>query len=1126
MKQFNFLILVALGLIFLGCQKQQERQKRVLVFSKTEGYRHASIPTGQQAIIEMGLREGFTVDTTENAEYFTEDTLINYSALIFLNTTMDVLDYQHQSHFERYIQAGGGFVGIHSATDTEYDWPWYGKLVGAYFESHPNNPNVREATCHVTDHNHPATDSLPDSFQKTDEFYNYKNINPDINVLVTLDETTYEGGTNGEFHPITWYHDYDGGRAFYTGFGHTDETFSEPEFLQLLSGGIAYAIGENKPLNYPLARYEPMPDANRFTKAVLDYNLNEPLELEVLPDGRILFIERRGAVKLYKPDLDSTFTIQELDVYLGIGRNGRHEDGLLGLALDPNFQSNNWVYLYYSPPGEEEVQNLSRFEMQGDELLMETEIVMLQVGVQRQECCHTGGSIEFGPDGNLFLSTGDDTNPFASDGFSPSDERVGRSPWDAQKGSSNTNDLRGKILRITPQSDGSYTIPEGNLFPPGTPNTRPEIYVMGCRNPYRIAIDHKTGYLYWGDVGPDARADDETRGPRGIDEFNQAREAGFFGWPYFTGRNFAYVKYDFTNNTIGDFFNPSEPVNTSPNNTGLQTLPPTREAFIYYGYGESEQWPILGTGGKNAMAGPIYYGEYFPDGPNKYPRYFDGKVIFYDWVRGTIFFLTLDENGDLEKIEPFMPEVEFNNPMDMQYGPDGKLYMLEYGTGWFTQNIDARLVLIDYQAGNRDPVTRISANKTAGAAPLTVQFGSEESEDYDGDKLSYHWRFYQNATSTEANPEFTFQAPGIYNVTLTLTDPNGGSSIDTLEIHAGNEPPRLDFEITGNKTFYWDDRDINYNVQVTDLEEGSLSDGSIDASEVQVTVEFVERATKETIKGHQVDDEAEHQVTGASLINDSDCKACHAPEKKSIGPSYIEIADRYRGRNRAVANLSNKIINGGGGVWGETPMAAHPAISIRDARMMVEYILSFGEEGNIKSLPVQGSYRTTAHKGKGSEGVYVLNAAYTDKGGEVAGPATGQKVFTLRNPLVKAVDFDRQEGAQIFSNDESQTVLLSGNSVLTFEDIDLTGINRLDLSGFVMGENGATIELRLGGVDGELAGSAQLKSNGVQIQDGINLAQTTMDIEKADGRSDLFFVAKTDGPETPGGGLMTITFKQ
>jgi cytochrome c len=1124
MKQ-SFLGLLILGILVLGCQQKNVRERKVLVFSKTEGYRHASIPTGQQAIMAMGEREGFWVDTTENAADFNEENLSQYSAVVFLNTTMDVLDYQQQSFFERYIQAGGGFVGIHAAADTEYDWPWYGRLVGGYFESHPNNPNVRQATCNVIDHDHLATDSLPDSFHKSDEFYNYKNINPDINVLVTIDESTYDGGTNGDFHPMTWYHDYDGGRAFYTAFGHTDETYSEPEFLQLLSGGIAYAIGENKALDYSLARYEPMPDASRFTKAVLENNLYEPLELEVLPDGDILFIERRGSLKKFKQELDSSIVIHEFDVYIGLGRKGRHEDGLLGLALDPKFAENNWIYLYYSPNGDEDVQNLSRFELNGDQLDLESEIVMLQVGVQRQECCHTGGSIEFGPDGNLFLSTGDDTNPFESDAFNPIDERPGRGPWDAQKGPSNTNDLRGKILRITPQPDGTYTIPEGNLFPPGTPDTRPEIYVMGCRNPYRIAIDSKSGYLYWGDVGPDARADDEIRGPRGIDEFNQARESGFFGWPYFTGPNYAYAEYDFTTGTAGAKFSAAEPVNNSPNNTGLKTLPPAKEAFIYYGYADSEEWPILGSGGKNAMAGPVYYGEYFPDGPNKYPKYFDGKIMFYDWIRSKIFFITLDQHGDLDKIEPFMPEVEFNNPMDFDYGPDGKLYMLEYGTGWFTQNVDARLVRFDYKAGNRAPVAKISANKVAGGTPLTVQFSSEGSMDHDQDPLSYHWEFFKGASSDQAHPEFTFNAPGRYQVQLTLSDPNGASSTETIEIQAGNNLPEIAFEIAGNQTFYWDGRNINYQVLVTDQEDGSLADGQINPTEVSVSTAYQEQVTKQTVLGHLVDDEALHQVTGATLIADSDCKSCHAPDRKSIGPSYADISNKYRRRDRDIAILANKVINGGSGVWGETPMAAHPSISLEDARMMVTYILSFGEEGNAQSLPVEGTFTPGSDQQNASNGVHMLKAMYTDRGADAVGASTSQQIHIFRSNRVKAVDLDQQEDMQIFKTDEAEVVLISGPGYLSFNQIDLTDIRSITLSGSVVGQGTSTlIEIRLDSPDGKKIAEANLSSTGKALTGGNFAAQALATLDPVNSTHDLYFVAKVSEAAGSGGSLSTITF--
>jgi cytochrome c len=1124
-RTINTAMVILLAAAIFSCQSQQSAPK-ILVFSKTEGYRHASIETGQQAIMDMGEREGFSVDTTENADKFIEENLKQYAAVVFLNTTLDVLNYQQQSYFERYIQAGGGFVGIHAAADTEYDWPWYGKLVGAYFESHPSDPNVLDGTCQVIDHNHQATDSLAASFEKRDEFYNYKNINPDLNVLITLDESTYEGGTNGDFHPITWYHEYDGGRAFYTGFGHTKESFSEPEFLEILSGGIQYAIGENQPLDYSLARYEPMPDENRFSKTVLDYNLYEPLELEVLPNGDVLFIERRGALKMYKPDLDSTLVIHEFEVYLGIGRNGRHEDGLLGLALDPNYEENHWIYLYYSPPGDEEVQNLSRFSFDGTNIQLDSEIVMLKVGVQRQECCHTGGSIQFGPNGNLFLSTGDDTNPFASDGFSPSDERPNRGPWDAQKGPSNTNDLRGKILRITPQPDGSYTIPEGNLFPPGTPNTRPEIYVMGCRNPYRIGIDFKTGYLYWGDVGPDARADDPVRGPRGIDEFNQAREAGFFGWPYFTGNNLAYAEHDFASNTTGSFHDPKAPINNSPNNTGLENLPPAKEAFIYYGYAESEEWPILGAGGKNAMAGPVYYGENYPDSPNKYPKYFDGKILFYEWIRRKIYFLTLDDNGDLEKIEPFMPEQEFNNPMDIEYGPDGKMYMLEYGTGWFTQNVDARLVRIDYQAGNRGPVVNIGADRTNGGVPLTVQFNSDGSEDFDGDALSYLWEFHKGASSTDSNPEFTFQAAGIYEVKLTITDENGASTTESIEIQAGNEVPAIDIAVAGNQTFFWDGRMMDYEVKVNDREDGSISDGGINSQDVRVTLEYLEQASKETILGHMVDDEAEHQITGATLIADSDCKACHAPEKRSIGPSYVEIANKYKGRNRAVATLSNKVINGGSGVWGETPMAAHPSISLADAKMMVEYILSFGEESGITSLPIKGSIATSTPAGKENTGVYILKASYTDRGGEVAGPSTGQASLALRSAEVRAADFDSKDGdVQLMKIEDNEIIILNGKSVLSYLGIDMTGVKSLMLEGATQGESGTTFELRLGSAEGQLIASSELKSTGTEVQPGIYRSRANLEFDPLVGPQDLYLISTGTEDGGFGGSLTKLNFK-
>ena len=283
-----------------------------------------------------------------------------------------------------------------------------------------------------------------------------------------------------------------------------------------------------------------------------------------------------------------------------------HEDGLLGLAVDPNFSENQWIYLFYSPEIDEATQHVSRFSLKEGKLSEEK--IMMKIPLIRK-CCHSGGSLEFGKDGLLYIGVGDNTNPFESSGYAPIDERADRKLYDAQRSASNTNDLRGKILRIKPESDGTYSIPEGNLFPEGTENCRPEIFVMGCRNPFRFSIDSKTNYVYWGDVGPDAGATDNLRGPSGMGEFNQAKKAGYYGWPYSRGNNQMYFDYDFEKSKSIARFDPNNIINDSPNNTGIKKLPPIQESMIWFSYKESKEFPWLGSGGVNPMSGPIYHQE-------------------------------------------------------------------------------------------------------------------------------------------------------------------------------------------------------------------------------------------------------------------------------------------------------------------------------------------------------------------------------------------------------------------------------------------------------------------------------------------------------------------------------------
>lgn len=214
----------------------------VLVFTKTTGFRHDSIPVGVEAIRNLGIESGFAVNASEDASFFTPEGLSGYRVIVFLSTTGTLLDDSQKSALQEFIRGGGGFVGIHSATDTEHEWPWYAKLIGTIFRDHPA---IQEAVIHVTDPVHPSTEHLPSRWVRTDEWYNFRS-NPrgKVRVLAVIDETTYRGGNHGADHPIAWCSEFEGGRSWYTAGGHTSETFSEPEFLQHLRGGIRWAAGE------------------------------------------------------------------------------------------------------------------------------------------------------------------------------------------------------------------------------------------------------------------------------------------------------------------------------------------------------------------------------------------------------------------------------------------------------------------------------------------------------------------------------------------------------------------------------------------------------------------------------------------------------------------------------------------------------------------------------------------------------------------------------------------------------------------------------------------------------------------------------------------------------------------
>ncbi|WP_331973566.1 ThuA domain-containing protein, partial [Actinophytocola sp.] len=811
---------------------------KALVFAKTTGFRHDSIPDGIAAIQKLGQDHGFAVDATEDDTLFTDDNLAQYDVVIFLSTTGDPLGTQAEKDaFQRYIEGGGGFVGVHAAADSGYDWEWYGGLVGGYFKQHPA---IQQATVKVEDPAHPSTAGLPTTLSRTDEWYDYQ-VDPrgTVHVLTSLDEKTYTGGTMGFDHPNTWCQDYDGGRSWYTGLGHTKESYVEPEFLHLLLGGIQTAAGV-VPADCAASQ------DRSFEKVTLDDNTSNPMMLDVAADGRVFYIDRLGDVKVIRPT-GGAATAAHLDVFTA------NESGLLGMALDPHFANNSWIYLYYSPNGPDDVDRLSRFTVNADSTLdMASEKVVLEVPVQRSQCCHHGGGMVFDSQtGDLWLANGDNTNPFDSDGYAPIDERAGRSDWDAQKSSANTNDLRGKVLRIHPEADGTYTIPDGNLFAPGTAQTRPEIYAMGFRNPFRIGIDPKTHKLMVANYGPDAGNPNPDRGPENTVEWDIMNQPGFYGWPYCIGQNVPYNDFDFATGTSGAKFDCAHPVNNSPNNTGLTQLPAAIPATVDYHYATNPAFPELGGGGA-PMAGPVY--RYDPDlaSDRKWPAYWDGKAVFGEWNQSKLYSFQLNEDGSrLVDINQILPTFDFRKPMDMKFGPDGALYLVEWGSGFGGDNADSGVYRIDYVQGNRAPIARASADKTSGLAPLTVRFTGDGSIDPDGTPLTYAWDFDGDGTtdSTEANPSHTYTTNGNFSATLTVTDADGRTGTANVPITVGNSAPTVTLNFPPDGGFFdWGDQ-VKFDVTVTDPE-----DGTIDCADVHL----------QSILGHDTHGHPLDQYTGCA----------------------------------------------------------------------------------------------------------------------------------------------------------------------------------------------------------------------------------------------------------------------
>ncbi|MFC9627928.1 PQQ-dependent sugar dehydrogenase [Streptomyces mirabilis] len=671
-------------------------------------------------------------------------------------------------------------------------------------------------------------------------------------------------------------------------------------------------------------------DFQQVTLAKGEPEVGEPMSLAVLPDRSVLHTSRDGELRLTDA-AGNTKIAGKLDVYT------HDEEGLQGVGIDPGFADNRFIYLYYAPPlntpaGDapetgtaadfapfDGVNRLSRFVLKTDGTLdTASEKKVLDVQATRGICCHVGGDIDFDAAGNLYLSTGDDSNPFQSDGFTPIDERPDRNPvFDAQRSAGNTNDLRGKILRIKVNADGSYSIPDGNLFPPGTDKTRPEIYAMGFRNPFRFSVDKATGIVYVGDYGPDAGAADPARGPGGQVEFARVTGPGNFGWPYCTGKNDAYVDYDFATKTSGAAFDCNAPKNTSPHNTGLTDLPPAQPAWIPY---DGASVPEFGSGSESPMGGPVYHYDALLDSPVKFPQAYDGNFFAGEFGRRWIKRIASDSAGTVQSINS-VPWTG-TQVMDMAFGPDGALYVLDYGTAWFGGDENSGLYRIENATDGHSPVAQAAADRTSGQAALKVSFSSAGSSDADGDALTYSWDFGDGGTSTAANPSHKYKTNGTYTATVTAKDATGRTGSASVQIVVGNTAPKVVIEQPRDGQLFSFGDPVPFKVKVTDPEDGR----AIDCAKVKVTF----------ILGH---DSHGHPLTSAN--------GCSGTLQTSADGGHDQDANIF-------GVLDAVYTDGGGG--GQAPLTTHDQNVLQPKHRQAEHY------GKASGITVQS--KTTAHGGK------------------------------------------------------------------------------------------------------------------------------------------------------------------
>lgn len=721
-------------------------------------------------------------------------------------------------------------------------------------------PQVERAVVNLTDRQHPANDGLPLNWTRSDRWQNWAP-NPvgTVHTVAQVEERHYDAGdgANGPFHPISWCRDYEGGRSFYTGMGGTAGSYDEQNFQRHLLGALQWTTGMVRAdckatiaANY---RIERLTAPNQ--EGELD-QIGEPHGLAIADDGGVFYAGKAacptgpvvdwadpnvglgcGTIHRWDPASGEVALLTTLEVMGNRGSGDelvKNEEGLVGIELDPNFTENGWIYAFWMPHESIDRENrvgqrtVSRFtyDPAAQSIDQATRVDLLSWDTQIHSCCHAGGGMAFDAQGNLYIGSGDNNSSQGSDGYSGNNwtqAYAGISFQDARRTSGNTNDLNGKILRIHPEPDGTYTVPDGNLFPEAADpadKTLPEIYVMGVRNISRLAIDPVTNWLTAGWVGPDASSPSPELGPAKYDTATIITEAGNQGWPYCMGNRQPYRDRSNTDaEVLTGWYDCDRPQNTSPRNTGLVDLPPVRDNMIWYapdgggpvfpdrldGTGvptyDAEDatytQPYLRGGGQAIMSGPTYHPELVnPNSRVAWPEYWDNKWFIGDQSNPeNRVAVTVDPSGVQRGAPPAFGETlrqivptgsgpeQLQSWMDAEFGPDGALYLLDYAGGFFSLDDNQKLIRVVYEGGEATPAPAATSVAVQNK-PLTYQFTGARS----GGRF-YEWDFGDGTTSTEMNPRHTYARAGIYTAGLTVTYADGERASTRASVFVGCTVP-------------------------------------------------------------------------------------------------------------------------------------------------------------------------------------------------------------------------------------------------------------------------------------------------------------------------------------------------